>query len=127
MNEYIINYELIENEFRKKLLYGLKFFSDNLNYIIYKSEISDEYWISGLNQLYSEYGKINLSNEIIDKINNFEDLSNILPSLEQLIFYINQNKISINKNNSEEMSLINILNKAKNIANFSQDSIKLIN
>ena len=63
--------------------------------IIYCDIISDEYWISGLNQLYSEYGKINLSNEIIDKINNFEDLSNILPSLEQLIFYINQNKLQI--------------------------------
>ena len=90
-NEFEINYELIEELLRKTLLYGKRQFNDeSFNYIIYQAE-ADEQFSSNLNELISKcdgkYEELNEEKQL--KINQFEDLSNILNSLDQLIFYVN--------------------------------------
>ena len=68
-------------------------FNTKFNYIIYQAE-ADEQFSSNLNELIANcHGKYEiLSDEKKKKIDSFEDLSNILNSLDQLIFYINHYK-----------------------------------
>ena len=123
-NEYETNYKLIEENLRKCILYGKKSFNDKLNYIIYQAE-ADEQFSSNLNELLSKCdGKYELlDKEKLKKIDEFEDLSNILPSLDQLIFYINHSS----SNDIAEAPIQDYLTNAKKVAKFSEEFNKLIN
>ena len=106
-------------------------FNTKFNYIIYQAE-ADEQFSSNLNELIANcHGKYEiLSDEKKKKIDSFEDLSNILTSLDQLIFYINHLKKK--EKNLEEFPIQDFLSQdflsgAKNVAKFSQDFEKLIN
>ena len=119
--EFEVNYIQIEDYLRKALLYGKTLFSDikSLNYIIYKSDVTNDL-TSDLNKFNLKFGKRELGTEIIEYINNFEDLSNILSSFDQFIFYVNNNIIE------ENLSLIKIIESSKEIINYSNDFLKLI-
>ena len=122
-NEYDqleINYELIEKYLTKCLLYKKKSFTKELRFINYKLESSDESFSSNLNQLISTFGYTQLSNEKTEKILNYDNLSLILSSLDQLIFYINNNKYDENSNISD------VLKNANSVMNLN-DCSKLIN
>ena len=67
-DEYEINYELLEKYLRKNLLYGKRRFNNNLKFINYKSEYSEENFSSNLNELISIFGYEKLSNEIKEKM-----------------------------------------------------------
>ena len=122
-NEFETNYELIEELLRKSLLYGKRQFNDSFNYIIYQSE-ADEMFSSNLNELISKcngkYEELNEEKKL--KIEQFEDLSNILNSLDQLIFYVNHS----NQKNFEDFPIQDFLSKARAVANFNKDFEKLI-
>ena len=80
---------------------------------------------SNLNELISKcngkYEELNEEKKL--KIEQFEDLSNILNSLDQLIFYVNHS----NQNQFEDFPIQDFLSKARAVANFNKDFEKLIN
>ena len=123
-NEFEINYELIEELLRKTLLYGKRQFNNSFNYIIYQAE-ADEMFSSNLNELISKcdgkYEELNEEKQL--KINQFEDLSNILNSLDQLIFYVNHS----NQKDFADFPIQDFLSNARKVAKFSGDFEKLIN
>ena len=119
-DEYEINYELLEKYLRKNLLYGKRRFNNNLKFINYKSEYSEENFSSNLNELISIFGYEKLSNEIKEKIEKYDNLPSILVSLDQLIFYLNHNTFN------ENSTVFEISNSVKKIANLTIDFNKLI-
>ena len=123
-NEFETNYELIEELLRKSILYGKRQFNDSFNYIIYQAE-ANEMFSSNINELiYNCNGKYEeLNEEKKLKINEFEDLSNILNSLDQLIFYVNHS----NQKNFEDFPIQDFLANARKVTKFNKDFEKLIN
>ena len=116
-NEIEINYELIEDEIRKNLLYGKKLFSNNLNYIRYNSEFS-----SIINEFvaYHPYTKYTIEKE---KISNSGIKKNILPNLNKLMFYISHNQYD-----DDELAMKALENTKKDkITKFENEFIKFIN
>ena len=114
-NKFEINYEQLEYYLKKCLLYGKKKFTDKLNYIIYTKENN---YSSNLNKFVEHFGYVKLSKEKRDKINSLDDLiSNVLPSLDQLIF--NPYKFSPNENVS------NVINNNSKLFKLNDNFIKL--
>ena len=80
---------------------------------------------SNLNELISKcdgkYEELNEEKQL--KINQFEDLSNILNSLDQLIFYVNHS----NQKNFADFPIQDFLSNARKVVKFSGDFEQLIN
>ena len=117
-NEFIIDYENIESYLRKCFLYGKKIFKNELNFINYNLESSND---SFINQFFTKYGNTKLSKEKIDIFNNCDNINKILESCEQLINYINN--YDFNKNEQ----IKNIINSIGDIGNLSSEFSNLIN